>query len=177
LDIRLPCDIEPFRLARKKAKYDAAGAGRPMRMIDTVEPAGEAECVCIAVAAQDSLYVTSDLLVTHNSLNDSFIVLDEAQNTSAEQMKMFLTRLGFGSKMIVTGDVTQIDLPSGTKSGLKIVQDILDGIEDVHFSHLTSNDVVRHRLVSDIVDAYAKWDAENASVVTRPANPRRRAGR
>jgi len=110
------------------------------------------------------------------SLNDAFIILDEAQNTSAEQMKMFLTRLGFGSKMIVTGDVTQIDLPAGTKSGLKIVQDILDGIDDVHFTRLTSQDVVRHRLVSDIVDAYAKWDAENNSVVqTGPTNSRRRA--
>jgi phosphate starvation-inducible PhoH-like protein len=104
-------------------------------------------------------------------------VLDEAQNTSPEQMKMFLTRLGFSSKMVVTGDVTQIDLPSGTRSGLKIVQDILDGIEDVHFCRLTSADVVRHRLVSDIVDAYAKYDAENTQQVgPRPANPRRRAG-
>jgi phosphate starvation-inducible PhoH-like protein len=109
------------------------------------------------------------------SLNDSFIILDEAQNTSAEQMKMFLTRLGFGSKMVVTGDVTQIDLPAGTKSGLKIVQEILDGIEDVHFTRLTSQDVVRHRLVSEIVDAYAKWDAENNTVVAGPTNPRRRA--
>src|SRR5437764_1947046 len=113
------------------------------------------------------------------SLNDSFIILDEAQNTSAEQMKMFLTRLGFGSKMVVTGDVTQIDLPAGTKSGLKIVQQILDGLEDVHFTRLTSHDVVRHKLVSDIVDAYAKWDAENTGPQTgpRPANSRRRAGR
>jgi phosphate starvation-inducible protein PhoH and related proteins len=92
------------------------------------------------------------------TLNDAFIILDEAQNTSAEQMKMFLTRLGFNSKMVVTGDITQVDLPSGTLSGLRIVRDILDGIDDVHFSLLTSSDVVRHRLVSDIVDAYARWD-------------------
>ena len=113
------------------------------------------------------------------SLNDSFIVLDEAQNTSPEQMKMFLTRLGFGSKMVVTGDVTQVDLPAGTKSGLRVVQDILDGIEDVHFCRLTSSDVVRHKLVSDIVDAYAKWDAASSpsQVGPRPANSRRRAGR
>ena len=115
------------------------------------------------------------------TLNDAFIILDEAQNTTPEQMKMFLTRLGFGSKMVVTGDVTQIDLPAGTKSGLKVVQEILDGIEDVHFCRLTSQDVVRHRLVSDIVDAYAKWDAEQHATQTgrspRPANPRRRAGR
>src|SRR5437764_3655865 len=94
------------------------------------------------------------------SLNDAFIILDEAQNTSPEQMKMFLTRLGFGAKMVVTGDVTQVDLPSGTQSGLRIVRDILDGIEDVHFSELTSSDVVRHRLVAEIVDAYSRWDAQ-----------------
>ncbi len=95
------------------------------------------------------------------TLNDAFIILDEAQNTSAEQMKMFLTRLGFGSKMVVTGDVTQIDLPGGTISGLKIVREILDGVDDVHFSLLTSDDVIRHRLVGRIVDAYALYDEEN----------------
>ena len=92
------------------------------------------------------------------TLNDAFIILDEAQNTTPEQMKMFLTRLGFGSKIVVTGDVTQIDLPGSTRSGLQVVRDILDGIDDVHFSYLTSTDVVRHRLVSDIVDAYARFD-------------------
>jgi phosphate starvation-inducible PhoH-like protein len=93
------------------------------------------------------------------TLNDAFVILDEAQNTTAEQMKMFLTRLGFGSKIVVTGDITQIDLPGGAQSGLKIVRDILDGIDDVHFANLTSSDVVRHRLVGDIVDAYDRWDA------------------
>jgi phosphate starvation-inducible PhoH-like protein len=93
------------------------------------------------------------------SLNDSFIILDEAQNTSAEQMKMFLTRLGFGSKIVVTGDITQVDLPAGQASGLRIVQEILDGLEDIHFVRLTSHDVVRHRLVGDIVDAYAAYEA------------------
>mgnify|MGYP000045821708 FL=1 len=92
------------------------------------------------------------------TLNDAFIILDEAQNTSAEQMKMFLTRLGFGSTMVITGDVTQVDLPSGTTSGLRIVRDILEGIEDVAFCDLTSQDVVRHRLVGQIVDAYARHD-------------------
>ncbi|NUK28092.1 PhoH family protein [Streptomyces lunaelactis] len=95
------------------------------------------------------------------TLNDAFIILDEAQNTSAEQMKMFLTRLGFDSKIVVTGDVTQVDLPNGTKSGLRQVQDILDGVEDVHFSRLTSQDVVRHKLVGRIVDAYEKYDDQN----------------
>jgi len=94
------------------------------------------------------------------TLNDAFIILDEAQNTSPEQMKMFLTRLGFGSTMVVTGDVTQVDLPSGTSSGLRIVQEILDGIDDVNFCFLSSSDVVRHRLVSKIVDAYNVWDAK-----------------
>ena len=94
------------------------------------------------------------------SLNDAFIVLDEAQNTTPEQMKMFLTRLGFGSKIVVTGDVTQVDLPGGTRSGLRVVQEILEDIEDIHFSRLTSADVVRHRLVGEIVDAYGRWDAE-----------------
>jgi phosphate starvation-inducible PhoH-like protein len=92
------------------------------------------------------------------TLNDAFIILDEAQNTTPEQMKMFLTRLGFGSRIVVTGDVTQIDLPGGTRSGLRVVREILDGVEDVHFALLGSADVVRHRLVSEIVDAYARWD-------------------
>ncbi|MCG7525689.1 PhoH family protein [Streptomyces sp. OfavH-34-F] len=92
------------------------------------------------------------------TLNDAFIILDEAQNTSAEQMKMFLTRLGFDSKIVITGDITQVDLPTGTKSGLRQVQEILDGIDDVHFSRLTSQDVVRHKLVGRIVDAYEKYD-------------------
>ena len=105
--------------------------------------------------------------------------LDEAQNTSAEQMKMFLTRLGFGSKMVVTGDVTQVDLPAGTNSGLRTVQAILDGIEDVHFCQLTSRDVVRHKLVSDIVDAYARHDAqrEAAAAPARTSQPKRRTQR
>jgi phosphate starvation-inducible PhoH-like protein len=92
------------------------------------------------------------------SLNDSFIILDEAQNTSPEQMKMFLTRLGFGSKIVVTGDVTQVDLPSGTKSGLRVIEEILTGVEDISFNRLTSHDVVRHRLVGRIVAAYDEFD-------------------
>ncbi|MDT9683018.1 PhoH family protein [Streptomyces sp. TRM76323] len=95
------------------------------------------------------------------TLNDAFIILDEAQNTNPEQMKMFLTRLGFESKIVITGDVTQVDLPNGTKSGLRQVQDILDGVPDVHFSRLTSHDVVRHKLVGRIVDAYEKYDTRN----------------
>jgi phosphate starvation-inducible protein PhoH and related proteins len=97
------------------------------------------------------------------TLNDSFIILDEAQNTSPEQMKMFLTRLGFGSKIVVTGDVTQVDLPAGQTSGLRLVQEILDDVDDVYFSRLTSHDVVRHKLVADIVDAYERYDARRAA--------------
>ena len=103
------------------------------------------------------------------TLNDSFILLDEAQNTSAEQMKMFLTRLGFGSRVVITGDVTQVDLPSGQVSGLRVVQDILEGIPDIHFSRLTSHDVVRHRLVGEIVDAYERFDARQAGGQHGPA--------
>ncbi|MEV0201301.1 PhoH family protein [Nonomuraea sp. NPDC050691] len=107
------------------------------------------------------------------TLNDAFIILDEAQNSSAEQMKMFLTRLGFNSKIVVTGDVTQVDLPSGTTSGLRVVQEILDGIDDIHFSRLTSADVVRHKLVSEIVDAYGRYDAlQDATGSAKPIQHR-----
>lgn len=92
------------------------------------------------------------------TINDAFIILDEAQNTTAEQMKMFLTRLGFGSKIVVTGDITQVDLPGNARSGLRAAMDILGNIEGIHFSELTSADVVRHRLVSEIVDAYARFE-------------------
>ena len=159
LDIRLPEGMIPFGLQRKRERFDESGGGRPRRYVHSIEPAGEADTMCIQVAGADSLYVTDDFLLTHNTLNDAFIILDEAQNTSPEQMKMFLTRLGFGSKMVVTGDITQVDLPGGVKSGLRVVREILDGLEDVHFSELTARDVVRHRLVGAIVDAYGIWDA------------------
>jgi len=97
------------------------------------------------------------------TLNDAFIILDEAQNTSADQMKMFLTRLGFGSRMVVTGDVTQVDLPGGTISGLRVVEGILGEVDDVSFCRLGSSDVVRHRLVGEIIDAYAIWDARGTA--------------
>jgi phosphate starvation-inducible protein PhoH and related proteins len=175
VDIRLPAGVQPFRLERKRQAYDAARGGRPMRFIESIEPVGEMDTLCIQVAAQDSLYVTDDFLVTHNTLNDAFVILDEAQNTTAEQMKMFLTRLGFGSKIVVTGDITQVDLPGGAQSGLRIVREILDGIDDVHFSMLTSADVVRHRLVGDIVDAYERWDSSQQA--GRPTGAPGRANR
>ena len=100
------------------------------------------------------------------TLNDAFIILDEAQNTTPEQMKMFLTRLGFGSKMVITGDVTQNDLPNGQRSGLGIIRDILEGVDDISFMELTADDVVRHRLIGDIVKAYDAYDATKS--VPRP---------
>lgn len=94
------------------------------------------------------------------TLDDSFIILDEAQNTTPEQMKMFLTRLGFNSKMVVTGDITQIDLPSGKKSGLKKVMKILKNVDDIAMCRFTQKDVVRHKLVQDIIKAYEKFENE-----------------
>lgn len=101
------------------------------------------------------------------TLNDSFIILDEAQNTSPEQMKMFLTRLGFGSKIVITGDITQTDLPKGEHSGLIVVQDILAGIESISFIHLTARDVVRHRLVQKIVEAYKRFEENTPKKIGR----------
>jgi phosphate starvation-inducible PhoH-like protein len=104
------------------------------------------------------------------TLNDAFIILDEAQNTTPEQMKMFLTRLGFGSKMVVTGDVTQIDLPQGQYSGLATVREILTGVDDIDFITFDSQDVVRHKLVQDIVSAYKVYGESRR---TEPTNGRR----
>ena len=94
------------------------------------------------------------------TLDNAFIILDEAQNTTREQMKMFLTRIGFGSRAIVTGDITQIDLPTGKSSGLKEAERVLKNIEDLEFCYLTEKDVVRHPLVQRIIKAYAKYDSE-----------------
>ncbi|HEV2753080.1 MAG TPA: PhoH family protein [Solirubrobacteraceae bacterium] len=173
LDIRLPPLLEPFRLHRKLQTYREHGGGRPMRFIESIEPAGESETVCIQVAAADSLYVTDDFLVTHNTLNDSFIILDEAQNTSPEQMQMILTRLGFGSRMVVTGDITQVDLPRDQRSGLIVVGEILEGIDGIDFIRFDGEDVVRHRLVQRIVEAYSAHQERGAPELR--ATDRRRA--
>ena len=105
-------------------------------------------------AEQGTVEIAPLAFMRGRTLNDAFIILDEAQNTTPEQMKMFLTRLGFGSKAVVTGDITQIDLPGNSRSGLVVVQEILDSIEGVDFTHLDARDVVRHRIVQDIVEAY-----------------------
>jgi phosphate starvation-inducible protein PhoH and related proteins len=105
-------------------------------------------------AEQGRIEIAPLAFMRGRTLNDAFIILDEAQNTTPEQMKMFLTRLGFGSKAVVTGDVTQVDLPSGARSGLVVIEEILTDIEGVSFSHLDARDVVRHKIVQNIVEAY-----------------------
>jgi phosphate starvation-inducible PhoH-like protein len=109
------------------------------------------------------------------TLNDSFIILDEAQNTSPEQIKMFLTRLGFNSKMVVTGDITQIDLPRDQRSGLVVVGEILEEVEGIEFVRFGGEDVVRHKLVQRIVEAYNEY-AEKQAPALREAQPRRQQG-
>src|SRR5262249_43410916 len=136
LDIRLPDSVSPFRLCRKQERYEERGTGRPMRFVHTIEPDGEAETVCIQVAEADSLYVTDDFILTHNTLNSAVIILDEGQNTTVPQMKMFLTRMGNGSKIIVTGDVTQVDLPKQMRSGLTDAIHRLRNIDRVAIIHL-----------------------------------------
>ena len=133
-----------------------------MRFIKNIEPVGVEETQCISVAAPDALYVTDDFILTHNTLANAFIILDEAQNTTSEQMKMFLTRIGFGSKAVVTGDKTQIDLPRGQKSGLKEAERVLEGIDAIEFVYFSEKDVVRHKLVQMIVQAYEAHSPDNA---------------
>lgn len=104
------------------------------------------------------------------TLNDAFVILDEAQNTTSEQMKMFLTRLGMGSKMVITGDVTQVDLPGNAISGLGMVIEVLEGIDDIALCRLDAGDVVRHRLIADIVTAYDRWDTKKREQHSRGRN-------
>ena len=111
--------------------------------------------------AQGTIEVAPLAYMRGRTLNDSFIILDEAQNTTTDQMKMFLTRLGFNSKTVITGDITQIDLPSGKGSGLVEVQNILEGIEGIEFVYFTNRDVVRHKLVQKIIKAYEKYEGKH----------------
>ncbi len=111
------------------------------------------------------------------TLNDSFVILDEAQNTTPEQMKMFLTRLGFGSRMVVTGDITQVDLPREQQSGLIAVGEVLDSVEDVEFVRFGGEDVVRHRLVQRIVEAYDEHSQRAPDRRSRSPPPRARPAR
>ena len=107
------------------------------------------------------------------TLDDSFIILDEAQNTSREQMKMFLTRIGFGSKVVITGDVTQIDLPEDKVSGLKVAMKVLEDVDDIAICRLTGQDVVRHRLVQKIIEAYEVYENNNPQEQEKKPEPRR----
>ena len=156
LEIRLPEGIEPFRLGSKAEVYAENGGGRPQRYIASIEPVGSMPVQCISVGAGDSLYVTDGGILTHNTLNTAFVILDEAQNATAGQMKMFLTRIGAGSRAIVTGDATQTDLPSRATSGLVRARQILEGVDGIAFVDLDKGDVVRHKLVKDIIEAYEK---------------------
>jgi phosphate starvation-inducible PhoH-like protein len=112
-------------------------------------------------AEQGTVEIAPLAFMRGRTLNDAFIILDEAQNTTPEQMQMFLTRLGFGSKAVVTGDITQVDLPAGARSGLIVVEEILTGISGVDFTHLDARDVVRHKIVQDIVEAYRVYGEAN----------------
>ena len=132
--------------------------------------------------AADTIEVAPLAYMRGRTLNNAFVILDEAQNTSPEQMKMFLTRLGAGSKMVVTGDVSQVDLPDSRPCGLVVARRILDGVDGISFCELGSDDVVRHRLVGRIIDAYSRYDAEQAAARAehrtdgaRRRGPRRRA--
>lgn len=135
--------VDPYLRPMYDALYDMVGAERVTRLI-------ERNVIEIAPLA----------FMRGRSLNESFVILDEAQNTSVEQMKMFLTRIGFGSHAVVTGDITQIDLPSGQQSGLKNATEVLKNIEGVAFTYFTRKDVVRHQLVQRIVKAYEDSDQE-----------------
>jgi phosphate starvation-inducible PhoH-like protein len=132
-------------------------------LYDALHDMGDPESIP-KLLASGTIEVAPLAFLRGRSLNDSFIILDEAQNTTPEQMKMFLTRLGFGSRIVVTGDITQTDLPNGTKSGLRVVEGILDGLEDISFNRLTPHDVVRHRLVGQIVAAYEEFDTRRTSI-------------
>ncbi|MBT8092728.1 MAG: PhoH family protein [Gammaproteobacteria bacterium] len=134
--------VDPYLRPMYDALYDMIGAERVTRLI-------ERNVIEIAPLA----------FMRGRSLNESFVILDEAQNTSVEQMKMFLTRIGFGSRAVVTGDITQIDLPSGQMSGLKNATEVLDNVKGVAFTFFTRKDVVRHELVQRIVKAYEDSDA------------------
>ena len=133
--------VDPYLRPMYDALYDMIGAERVTRLI-------ERNVIEIAPLA----------FMRGRSLNESFVILDEAQNTSVEQMKMFLTRIGFGSRAVVTGDITQIDLPAGKDSGLKNATEVLKNVEGVAFTYFTPKDVVRHQLVQRIVRAYEQSD-------------------
>jgi phosphate starvation-inducible PhoH-like protein len=139
----LAAKVDPYLRPLYDALYEMPGPEETQRLMD-----------------QGTIEIAPLAYMRGRTLNDAFVVLDEAQNTTQEQMKMFLTRLGFNSKMIVTGDVTQMDLPTGRASGLAVVRRVLRRVDGIGFIELTGDDVVRHRIVAAIVDAYAAYEAE-----------------
>ena len=152
----LPGDLEEKVHPYLRPLYDA--------LYDMIEP----EKVS-ALSAKGAIEIAPLAYMRGRTLNDAFIILDEAQNTTSEQMKMFLTRLGFNSKMVVTGDITQVDLPASRPSGLIEVQTVLQGIDGIRFIYFDDQDVVRHQLVSAIVRAYDAHGARAAAAASRPA--------
>ncbi|MBU1672076.1 MAG: PhoH family protein [Actinobacteria bacterium] len=134
--------VDPYLRPLYDALYEMLGADRFHRLME-----------------QGIIEVAPLAFMRGRTLNDSFIILDEAQNTSPEQMKMFLTRLGFGSRAVITGDITQVDLPKESVSGLRQVREILEEIEGVSFLTLDARDVVRHKIVQQIVEAYKEYEA------------------
>jgi phosphate starvation-inducible PhoH-like protein len=134
--------VDPYLRPMYDALYEMLGFERVARLIE-----------------RNIIEVAPLAFMRGRSLNESFVILDEAQNTTIEQMKMFLTRLGFGSRAVVTGDITQIDLPRHQQSGLKHASEVLKGVEGVHFTTFTAGDVVRHVLVQRIVEAYQRFEA------------------
>ncbi len=145
----LPGDIAQKVDPYLKPLYDA--------LFDMLEPGHYGR-----LAERGTIEVAPLAYARGRTFNDSFLILDEAQNTTPEQMKMFLTRLGQRSKAVVTGDITQIDLPEGQRSGLKVVQDILHGIKGLEFIYLEATDVVRHKIVQDIVEAYGRYEQQQS---------------
>jgi phosphate starvation-inducible PhoH-like protein len=142
----LAAKVDPYLRPLYDALYEMLGPEQTGRLIE-----------------QGTIEIAPLAYMRGRTLNDAFIVLDEAQNTTPEQMKMFLTRLGFNSKMVITGDITQMDLGDGRPSGLKIIRRVLHGVEGAGFIELTGDDVVRHRIVAAIVHAYAKYEAQQKS--------------
>ncbi|NHZ70400.1 MAG: AAA family ATPase [Proteobacteria bacterium] len=139
----LAAKVDPYLRPLYDALYEMLGPEETERLMD-----------------QRTIEIAPLAYMRGRTLNDAFVVLDEAQNTSPEQMKMFLTRLGFNSKMVITGDVTQMDLGNGRPSGLTVVRNVLRRVDGVGFIELTGDDVVRHRIVAAIVDAYARYEAD-----------------
>ena len=139
----LAAKVDPYLRPLYDALYEMLGPEETKRLMD-----------------QRTIEIAPLAYMRGRTLNDAFVVLDEAQNTSPEQMKMFLTRLGFNSKMVITGDVTQMDLGNGRPSGLSVVRRVLRGVDGVGFIELTGDDVVRHRIVAAIVRAYARYEAD-----------------